>query len=158
MKLKSIGTIHSPFKKPSDTPIQPCMAEETEGMVVVNEEYIDALGDLESFDRIWLVYLFHRVGECRLKVKPFMEDVERGLFATRAPCRPNPLGISTVRLLSINENILRVAGIDVLDETPLLDVKPYVPRFDVYSEARAGWLDQGEVKKKKQVRGDGRFE
>lgn len=141
MQLKPIGVIHSPWTEPKGTPIQPAMAEGAEGTVELFEEFLPALKDLDGFERIWLVYWFHRSPGVRLQVKPFMDRTERGLFACRAPCRPNPIGISPVRLLRIAGNVLHVADIDILDDTPLLDIKPYAPRFDCFPAARSGWLD-----------------
>ena len=139
--LHAIGTIHSPFAEARGTPIQPAAAKGAVGRVEVFSEYSEGLKDLDGFDRIWLLYFFDRVGEAKLTVTPFMDDEPRGLFATRAPCRPNPIGLSCVRLLRVEENILHVAEIDMLDGTPLLDIKPYAPKFDNYPARRSGWLD-----------------
>lgn len=141
MQLKPIGVIHSPFKEAQGTPIQPRMAEGAEGTVEVFEPYAEGLKDLEGFERIWLLYWFDRASAMRLIVKPYMDDAERGLFATRAPCRPNPIGLSNVRLLERKIRVLRVADVDMLDGTPLLDIKPYAPRFDAFDVGRSGWLD-----------------
>ena len=141
MEVIPIGIIHSPFTEAQGTPIQPALAEGTEGTVEVFEPYADGLADLDGFDRVWLVYWFDRVQGIRLKVTPYLDDAERGLFSTRAPCRPNPIGISPVRLIGIEGRVLRVRGLDVLDGTPLLDIKPYSPRFDCFEVARSGWLD-----------------
>lgn len=141
LACRPIGVIRSPHATPPGTPIQPRMARGVEGTVELRPEYVDGLKDLAGFDRIWLVYWLDRAPEPRLRVTPFRDTVERGLFATRAPCRPNAIGLSPVRLLGIEGNVLRVAELDVLDGTPLLDIKPYSPQFDCYPEARAGWLD-----------------
>ena len=141
MHLKPIGVIRTPFPEPAGTPIQPGMSEGAEGRVIVFDEYREALSDLEGFERIWLVYWFHRAAPARMRVRPFLDSRERGLFATRAPCRPNPIGISCVRLLAIEGNALRISEVDIVDGTPLLDIKPYVPQFDAYPGARAGWLE-----------------
>jgi tRNA (adenine37-N6)-methyltransferase len=158
MVLKQIGTIHTSFRKADGTPVQPVMAAGTDGVVEVFPEYLGALADLAGFERVWLVYWFHRATDAKLRVRPFLDDAERGLFATRAPCRPNPIGISSVRLVAVESTGLRVAEVDVLDGTPLLDIKPYVPRFDSFPEARAGWLDRVEVQRREGVRADSRFE
>jgi tRNA (adenine37-N6)-methyltransferase len=142
LRVRQIGIVHSSFKEPKDTPIQPAMAEGAVGTVTLFKEYQDGLKDLEGFERIWLVYWFHRSPEARLLVTPFLDDRERGVFATRAPTRPNPIGISSVRLLRVEGNVLRVADIDILDGTPLLDIKPYAPAFDGYKVKRSGWLDK----------------
>ena len=140
-QLMAIGLIHSPFKEPGGTPIQPSFAEGTEGIVEVFPEYAEGLHDLDGFERIWLLYWFDRASSLCLRVVPFRDEVQRGLFATRAPCRPNPIGLSCVRLLSIKHNVLTIGGVDILDGTPLLDIKPYVPEYDAFPQSRAGWLE-----------------
>jgi tRNA-Thr(GGU) m(6)t(6)A37 methyltransferase TsaA len=115
-----------------------------EGWVEVFDEFVPGLKDVDGFERIWLVYWFDRASGYKLSVKPYLEDVERGLFATRAPSRPNPIGISCVKLLSVEGNILRVEGIDILDGTPLLDIKPYSPRFESFEVSKSGWLNEAE--------------
>lgn len=147
MELKPIGVIHSPFTQPTGTPIQPAFADGAEGRVVVDEQYAEALRDLAGFERIWLIYWFDRAPPMSLTVVPFLDETPRGLFAVRAPCRPNPIGLSAVRLLSIEGNVLRVADLDVLDGTPLLDIKPYVPRFDSFPDSRHGWLEDAEPRR-----------
>ena len=140
-KMKPIGVIHSPFKKKEEAPIQPFRSGE-EGSVEVFQEYEEGLKDIEGFSRIILVYAFHKSRGFELLVKPFLDSERRGLFATRAPWRPNPIGISEVRLLGREGNALRVGGIDVLDGTPLLDIKPSVPCFAAKGKgARLGWLE-----------------
>jgi tRNA (adenine37-N6)-methyltransferase len=152
---KPIGIIHSPFRKATDTPIQGVMAKGVEGSVEVFPEFASALQDLHGFERIWLVYWFDRVGPAQLVVKPFLDEHEHGVFATRSPCRPNPLGLSCVRLLGINGPRLRISDLDILDQTPLLDIKPYVPGFDCFEAKRVGWLqDKGS----QPVLADNRFE
>ena len=155
LRVRPIGIVHSPFKEPKGTPIQSAMAEGAAGTVTVFKQYQDGLKDLEGFDRIWLVYWFDRSPEAKLLVTPFLDDQERGVFATRAPTRPNPIGISCVRLLGVEGNILRVADVDLLDGTPLLDIKPYAPAFDCYRVKRCGWLDK--ARKSRRV-ADERFE
>ena len=141
IKLKQIGIIHTPFAKPEGMPIQPAGADGIHGTIELFEEYHDGLKDLEGFSHIFLLYTFHCSSGFSLRVKPFLDHTERGLFATRYPCRPNPIGISVVRLLSRKENILTIEGVDVLDNTPLLDIKPYVPDFDVRTDVRVGWYE-----------------
>jgi len=140
MKVKSIGVIHSPFSKPEGMPIQPAFADGAEGIVEVLPQFAAGLKDLQGFERIWLIYWFDRTIETKLIVKPFRDSSERGLFSTRAPCRPNPIGMSPVRLLRIVNNSLYVADIDVLDGTPLLDIKPYIPEFDCFEDSQCGWM------------------
>jgi len=141
LRLRPIGIIRSPFPEPKGTPIQPAYAADARGEVVLDDEYAEALADLEGFERIWLVYWLDRSGPWKPRVVPYRDTVEHGLFATRSPNRPNPLGLSVVRLLGRTDNVLQVAGVDVLDGTPLLDIKPYVPRFDAHPDSRAGWFD-----------------
>ena len=145
MKLKSIGIIHTPFQQAAGTPIQPAAAGQAEGRIEIFPEYQAALADLEGFERIWLLYWFDRVSGVQLQVKPFMDTHTRGLFSTRAPCRPNPIGISCVEVKKIEANNITVLGIDVLDRTPLLDIKPYVPQFDCFAVAKIGWLQDKQV-------------
>ncbi|MGA2137663.1 MAG: tRNA (N6-threonylcarbamoyladenosine(37)-N6)-methyltransferase TrmO [Verrucomicrobiia bacterium] len=141
MKLTPIGIIHSPHQQATGTPIQASLAVGVEGTVEVFPEYAPGLRDLDGFERIWLVYWFDRAAPAQLVVTPYLDPTPRGLFATRAPARPNPIGLSPVRLLGITGHCLRVADLDVLDNTPLLDIKPYVPRFDRFDVTRCGWLD-----------------
>jgi tRNA-Thr(GGU) m(6)t(6)A37 methyltransferase TsaA len=136
--MKPIGVIHSPFTQKDQTPIQASRSPAV-GQVEVYPEFTEGLQDLEELSHIILLYVFHCSSGYQLRVKPFLDDHLRGLFATRYPCRPNPLGLSVVRLLERRGNILEIQGVDVLDGTPLLDIKPYVPDFDVRSEVRTGW-------------------
>jgi len=155
-EIQTIGTIHSPFTKLEGMPIQPAGAADATGSVVLDPAFASGLRDLEGFSHIYLVYLFHRAAQMRLQVRPFLDNREHGIFATRAPSRPNPIGISIVELLEIRENRLTVRGIDVLDGTPLLDIKPYVEAFDRVEGSRSGWLEASldEISRK---RADGRF-
>lgn len=136
--LKPIGVIRTPFKSKRETPIQPTRSNAI-GKIELEPEYSAGLTDLEGFSHIYLIYYFHRSSGYELLVKPFLDDRLRGLFATRYPARPNSIGISIVRLLAREENILTVGDIDVLDETPLLDIKPYVPDFDKREKVSTGW-------------------
>ena len=136
--MKPIGIIHSPFSDKKQTPIQPTRSDAT-GSVEVFLEFADGLRDLEGFSHIILLYVFHQSDKYTLLVTPFLDDKQHGLFTTRYPCRPNPIGISIVRLLSCQNNILSIHGVDVLEGTPLLDIKPYVPDFDVRTEVKTGW-------------------
>lgn len=138
---KSIGIIHSPHRQAAGTPIQPLYATGIPGTVEVFPEYAEGLKDIEGFDRIWVVYWFDRAPSASMHVKPFRDKQERGLFATRAPARPNPIGLSCVKLLQIRGNLLDVSDVDILDGTPLLDIKPYVEKFDHFPNCRSGWLD-----------------
>jgi tRNA-Thr(GGU) m(6)t(6)A37 methyltransferase TsaA len=144
MKIEyhSIGIIHSPFTEISGMPIQPAGAAEVEGTIEVFPQYSDGLKDLEGFSHIILLYNFHRSKGFDLHVVPFLDSAPRGIFATRAPKRPNPIGLSVHKLQRILNNILYVENVDILDGTPLLDIKPYVPEFDEQTEVRAGWLEE----------------
>ena len=142
MELKTIGIIHTPFTKLDGMPIQPAGAVGVKGRVEVFEEYRAGLKDLDGFSHIILIYIFHRSQGFKLEVVPFMDTQSRGLFATRAPKRPNPIGLSTVQLDRIENGNLHVQNVDILDATPLLDIKPYVPDFDSHAQIRTGWLER----------------
>jgi tRNA-Thr(GGU) m(6)t(6)A37 methyltransferase TsaA len=151
-----IGIIHSPFEKPSGAPIQGVFRPEAEGMVEVFAEFAEGLRDIELFSHVYLLYAFHRAARVSLSVVPFLDKQEHGVFATRAPCRPNALGLSIVRLVSREGCRIRVAELDVLDGTPLLDIKPYIPRFDHRADAASGWLTtEGNERIAREA--DGRF-
>lgn len=139
-----IGWIHTPFHQSKGTPIQGAVANEAEGSIEMLPEFLAGLRDLNGFERLWLIYLLDRASAFRLQVRPYLEDKEHGIFATRAPARPNPIGLTAVRLLGIEDNRLRIAGVDMLDNTPLLDIKPYIPAFDCFSVQRVGWY-QGKI-------------
>jgi tRNA-Thr(GGU) m(6)t(6)A37 methyltransferase TsaA len=142
MNLIPIGTIHTAFSRATGTPIQPYRAGGSLGSVEIFHPFVDGLRDLEGFERIWLVYWFHRAAAAKMHVVPYSDTVEHGIFATRAPARPNPIGMSSVRLIAVEGNVLGVADVDILDGTPLLDIKPNVPQYDTYPIARCGWLDR----------------
>jgi tRNA-Thr(GGU) m(6)t(6)A37 methyltransferase TsaA len=156
IRYRPIGIIHSPFKTPEGTPIQPTGAKDVDGSVEIFPEYTAGLDDLTGFSHIFLIYHFHLSKKFSLKVTPFLDNRKRGLFATRAPARPNPIGLSVVRLVDITDGSLMVKDIDVVNGTPLLDVKPYVPGFDVRKVDRIGWIGQ----RSREIEGtvdDGRF-
>jgi tRNA-Thr(GGU) m(6)t(6)A37 methyltransferase TsaA len=141
MEMKPIGTIHTPFINLAGMPIQPAGASGVRGTVEVSEEYRSGLKDLDGFSHIVLLYAFHRSEGFNLQVVPFLDTEPRGLFATRAPKRPNPIGLSIVQLDRIEGSILHIRNVDMLDGTPLLDIKPYVPEFDSHTNVRTGWLE-----------------
>lgn len=139
--LQPIGIIHSPHSVPEQTPIQPIYATDFCGTVEVFPQFAEGLQDIEGYSHIYLLFALHRAGPARLRVKPFLQDVERGVFATRAPCRPNGIGMSIVPLLRREGRILHIGCVDILDGTPLLDIKPYSRRFDCIPHTRNGWQD-----------------
>lgn len=135
-----IGVIRSPFGNIEDMPIQPAGALGVRGTVVLSAEFAAGLQDLDGFSHLILLYHFHRVTRASLVVTPFLDKQAHGVFATRAPTRPNPIGLSVVRLLRVQGQTLEIENVDVLDGTPLLDIKPYVPQFDHFEVERTGWL------------------
>ena len=141
IELRPIGIIRSPHAVPEETPIQPAFARGAVGRAEVFPEFADGLDDLDGFSHIYLIYHLHKAGPARLSVIPFLDDAPHGVFATRAPSRPNPIGLSIVRLLKRDGAILHLDELDVLDGTPLLDIKPYVPRFELRTKIRTGWLE-----------------
>ncbi len=158
MKIEytSIGVIHSPFKDIVGMPLQPKGAQGTPGTVEVMPEYGEGLTDIEGFSHIMLFYHFHLSEGYSLLVQPFLDDNLHGVFATRAPRRPNPLGISVVRLIRVEDSTLHVEDVDVVDGTPLLDIKPYVPAFDAHNVERTGWLSE-KASQVRTSRADDRF-
>jgi len=138
---RAIGVIRSPHTRREDTPIQPVFARGVAGRVEVLPKYEEGLRDIEGFSHIYLLYAFDRADETRLSVVPYLGNTERGVFATRAPCRPNALGMSLVRLLHRDGTVLHIEDVDVLDGTPLLDIKPYIGRYDSREDGRSGWQE-----------------
>ena len=156
IKYKPIGVIHSPFKEPKGTPIQPTGAKGIDGTVEVFPEYAEGLKDVEGFSHIILIYHFHLSKGFPLRAKPYMDNEARGVFAMRGPSRPNPIGISIVRLVRVEQNILHIQDVDIVEGTPLLDIKPYVPEFDIREAEKTGWLEKN-VYKLPTSKDDGRF-
>lgn len=156
IQFTPIGMIHSPFKEPKGTPIQSIAAKGIEGTVEIFQEFAGGLKDIDGFSHIMLICHFHLSKEPSLKVKPFLDDQKRGIFSTRAPNRPNPIGISIAQLINVEGNILRVKDLDIVDGTPLLDIKPYIPEFDIRETARIGWLEKN-LGKLSTLKDDGRF-
>lgn len=151
-----IGLIHSPFTDTTGMPIQPPGASEVKGSIEIFAEFVQGLQDLNGFSHLILLYHFHQVEQAKLTVTPFLDSRPHGVFATRAPTRPNPIGLSVVKLVGIEQNTLYVSNIDILDGTPLLDLKPYVPEFDQHPVERIGWLEQAKGQVRSQ-RSDNRF-
>jgi len=142
LEFQQIGTIYSPFRELGGMPIQPAAGKGIPGRVILDEAYTTGLLDLEGFSHIILLYVFHRCSGYNLQVIPFLDTSLHGLFATRAPRRPNPIGLSVVQLESVERNVLYIRDVDILDGTPLLDIKPYVPDFDPAGTVRTGWLEK----------------
>ena len=140
LTLQLIGIIRSPFEDQANMPIQPVGASDTEGEVLVDQEFQDGLEGLEAFSHIYLIYYFHQTKRTELKVVPYMDTQPKGVFATRSPLRPAHVGISIVRLLAVEGTRLKIRGVDVLDGTPLIDIKPYIPHFDYQDGASSGWM------------------
>jgi tRNA (adenine37-N6)-methyltransferase len=145
--IKPVAFIRTPFQTQEGTPIQPFAARDVEGQVEVLPEYREALADLEGFERVWLIYWFDRARPYSPTVIPYRDTIPHGLFATRAPTRPNPLGLSLVRLAGIDHpaGLLRVLDVDLLDGTPIIDIKPYVPQYDAFPDSKAGWHEKSTV-------------
>ncbi len=145
--MRPIGEIRTAFIDKRDTPIQPSRST-ARGQIEIYPAYVAGLCDLDGFSHIILLYAFHRSDDYRLSVTPFLDHQERGLFATRYPARPNPIGLSIVRLIAVHDHVLEIEGADVLDGTPLLDIKPYVPDFDAPTDVRTGWYATRKVPEK----------
>ncbi len=153
---RSIGIVHSPFKDIKGMPIQPPGAAGVAGSIEILPEFTPGLQDIDDFSHLILLYHFHQIQGLQLVVTPFLDSQPHGVFATRAPARPNPIGLSIVKLLGREGNILWIENVDLLDGTPLLDIKPYVPEFDHHPAKRVGWLEQARGKVRAQ-RADDRF-
>ena len=156
IRYRPIGIIHSPFREVDGMPIQPSGALGIKGTVELFREYSAGLKDIDGFSHIILVYHFHLSRGYTLEAKPFLEEKTHGIFAIRAPARPNPIGISVVRLVRVQDNILDIEDVDIVDGTPLLDIKPYVPDFDWRKADRTGWLSTRSQHAKKH-KSDARF-
>jgi len=154
--FNQIGIIHTPFKTREGMPIQSAQAKGVKGNIVLNKELIEGLKDLEGFSHIILIYFFHKSHGFELKVTPFLGNKRHGVFSTRAPKRPNSIGISVVHLLNVEENILTIENVDILDGTPLLDIKPYISEFDVHKIEKSGWFEKNSDKLK-DIKSDNRF-
>ncbi len=153
---RPIGVIRTPFTEAADMPIQAVAASGIAGTIELDPAFAEGLADLDGFSHLTLLYHLHRIEHARLTVTPYMDDRPHGVFATRAPARPNPIGISTVRLVAVEGPIIRIEDVDMLDGTPLLDIKPYVPQLDDRADARIGWY-LGRVDRVGDVKADRRF-
>ncbi len=154
--FKPIGIIHTPFKDREGMPIQPIGAQGVKGQIEISPELKDGLKDLDGFSHIVLIYNFHLSKSFKLLVHPYMENKIRGVFATRAPRRPNQIGMSIVKLESVEDNILHISNVDIVDMTPILDIKPYVKRIDCVESEKIGWLEKNVNKFDNKI-SDGRF-
>lgn len=156
ISYQPIGVIHSPFKGIEGVPIQPRWAAGIQGSAEILPQFVQGLQDLGGFSHVILLYHLHLAAESRLTVIPFLDSQPHGVFATRAPTRPNPIGLSVVRLVSVEGNVLHIENVDIVDGTPLLDIKPYVPEFDRDQAIRTGWLEHA-TDRAHSPRSDGRF-
>ncbi len=156
LEFKPIGVIHTPFADLEGMPIQPGGGAKAKGTIELSKEFEKGLQDLDGFSHIILIYHFHLTKKVDLLVKPFLDTQPRGLFSTRAPRRPNPIGISVVSLKEINGNVLSIENVDVVDGTPLLDIKPYIAAFDGVEDAKIGWAES-KCSSVKTTKSDGRF-
>ncbi len=155
--LEPIGTIYTPYKSKEGMPIQSSGAIGIKGQIILKEEFIPGLIDLDGFSHIILIYHFHKSSGFELLTTPFLDSKQHGIFATRAPKRPNLIGLSVVRLLEIEKNIIYIENVDMLDETPLLDIKPYIPDFDIHKTERNGWMED-KTRNLNETKSDRRFE
>lgn len=156
MQVCPIGIVHSAFSKPEGTPIQATASVGSKAIIEVYNQYIDGLKDIDGFSHLILLYHFHQIIEAKLLVRPFLDDCLHGIFATRSPARPNPIGFSVVRLKGVEGNLLYIEDIDILDQTPILDIKPYIGEFDHRQVDKIGWF-QHSIHKMYTVKDDGRF-
>ena len=156
INYRPIGVIKTPFKEPKGTPIQPTGAKGIQGTIILKPEYTDGLKDLEGFSHLIILYHFHLTQGYSLHVQPYLDIEQHGVFATRIPGRPNPIGLSIVQLMGINKNILYIQDVDIVCGTPLLDIKPYVPAFDLRDSTTIGWLSE-RVKNVEVTKSNGRL-
>ncbi len=155
--IKPIGIIRTPHTDIKNMPIQPIAAEGIKGYIELLPEYTAGLKDIEGFSHITLIYHFHKIDGHKLVVVPFMDTEERGIFACKAPKRPNGIGLSTVKLIGVEDNIVLIEQVDMLDGTPLIDIKPFYPRYDNRFEVKIGWLEKNKDMPLKELRSDERF-
>ncbi|KZX15399.1 tRNA (N6-threonylcarbamoyladenosine(37)-N6)-methyltransferase TrmO [Methanobrevibacter filiformis] len=158
IEFKTIGIIETPFNEIEGMPIQPNGANGVKGKIYLNKEFKEGLKDIESFSHLTLTYFLHEIKDYSLLVKPFLDDNTHGIFATRSPKRPNPIGISVVRLNSVKDNVLIISNVDMLNKTPLLDIKPYVPQLyeETCENLKIGWFEK-KHKNAKHKKSDDRF-
>ncbi len=147
-EIKQIGTIYSPYKRKEECPIQGSVKPDGKGQVEIFPEYEEALETIDTFSHIMIFYIFDKAGEIKLSRPTFLDDSPHGVFASRHPCRPNGIGVSIVKLEKRNKNILDISEIDILDNTPLIDIKPYIPKFDFRENANNGWTETIKFREK----------
>lgn len=155
--LNPIGVIHTPYTNIKNMPIQPVAAEGVKGHIELLPEYVPGLKDLDGFSHITLLYHFHKIKEFELVVTPFMDTEKHGIFSCKAPKRPNAIGVSTVKLIGIKKNIIHIEQVDMLDGTPLIDIKPFYPRYDHRQKVTLGWLEKNKKMPLKKLKADERF-
>jgi tRNA (adenine37-N6)-methyltransferase len=148
ISYKPIGVIHTPYCRKEDTPIQGCFSPDNKGDIEIFPEYATGLKDIEGFSHLILLYHFHKAEGYELLTKPFLDKNKKGIFSIRYFARPNPIGLSVVKLLRVNGNHLEIGEVDMLDGTPLLDIKPYVPQFDIKEHVKDGWYPTASEKSK----------
>ena len=141
IKFRPIGIIRTPFKDRDSVPSSTRKGKNSRGTIKIKDEFLEGLKDLPGFSHIVLVFHFHEIEDYKLYANPLLDDVKRSVFATRSPARPNPIGISIVRLEKVENQILYVSDLDMLDGTPLLDIKPYIPYWEPENEIKLGWLE-----------------
>jgi len=154
--FKTVGFVESRFEQQAGTPIQGRMAPEETARIIIFDEYSEAVQDLEGFSHIYVFFKFDRASEKKLRVKPYLDTVERGVFATRSPLRPNPLGMTIVRLERVEGNVLYISGVDILNNSPVIDIKPYIPDFDHQNPEKIGWYEKS-AERNRLVLADDRF-
>ena len=147
-QIEPIGIIHSQYRTKEECPIQGAVTPQGKGRIEIFPEYGEGLKDIDTFSHIILIYIFDRAGDIQLVRPTFLDDTPHGVFASRHPCRPNGIGLSIVKLDSCTDNTIDVSGIDILDGTPLVDLKPYIPRFDQIDGASNGWTENKELRPK----------
>ena len=156
IEIKPVGIIHSPFKTVENMPIQPSAAKDVSGTIEIFPEFTEGLADLDGFSHIYIIFHLHRVRGHKLRVIPFLDTVERGIFSTRSPARPNPVGLSVAEIISVKKNIIEIRGVDMLDGSPVIDIKPFVPDFESCENVRKGWFE-GKTGNALKTRSDERF-
>lgn len=155
--FKTVGVVESRFEQQAGTPIQGRLAPEEIARIIIFDEFADAVKDLEGFSHIYVFFKFDRASEKKLRVKPYLDTVERGVFSTRSPLRPNPLGMTIVRLDRVEGNVLHISGVDILNNSPVIDIKPYIPDFDHQNPEKIGWYEKS-AERNRLVLADDRFD